>query len=264
MTESTITGSSRIGAIACSVGMVQFVNAGPEPPTHLEPWDYTPASLPVSTPSHDPSLLVACLNLWNPGDYLGRDLTVASPWTMIGGDLETGSAGKYIRGLSGVATLPYAGGTIPDVEFAWEGDYYRSGRNWIAVAAVQTAETSPVQVATAFRDIANGPVTFADPPTEGNMLLLVATGFVGVNPSVPPPVWKAVYEHWWYDPQWAAEMNISFYARCVGPDESADVPMGTMLSSSGRIYVLSEWALTGPGVVIRNHTVVMAEMAGSR
>lgn len=241
---------------ACSVDSMEFI-ADDITNEFTYDWDlsnpaaggFSPKTAAISAPVENPSLLLAILNIENTSDYLGGDLTVASPWTMLDGDLHTGDW-TYNRTLSGIAYLPYTGAAIPDVQFSWDGAYVRAGASIVTSVAIHTSATSDVQHVGNARSTSAPALHLPSAPTEGNLLLMVS---LGGTPAPPPGDWVTVHE---IDParDWHQFGTIGVYMRCVGAGESQDVAT-TQRAGQVKWDYVSEWAVEATTVGFAPHVV---------
>jgi hypothetical protein len=218
----------------CSTGSMEFIA---DDLTNDDTPTYTPKTTAISAPVENTSMLLAILNLENIGDYLGHDLVVDTPWTMLDGYLFAGST-EYNRNLIGIAYLSYTGGAIPDATFRWSGgDPIRQGQGIVTSVAMHTSVTSEVQHVGAYRPMS---LHLPSAPTEGNLLLMVS---LGGTATPPPGDWVTVHE---IDPErdWTKAGTIGVYMRCIGADESQDVATTPHRGPSSEWDYLSEWAIT--------------------
>jgi hypothetical protein len=227
-------------AAACSVDSMEFLTDSPIT------IDYTPITSAIDVPTENPSMLLAVLKLNGPHDYLGHDLVVASPWTMLDGDLQTGvGAGPYIQKLNGIAYLPYAGGTIPDVSFGWIGGTPpRVGEGFIMGVAIHTSATTPVQTA---NNLPADTIHLGSAPTSGNILVMTVHG-VGV--STAAGYWTLVHKKTWTANDGYTPLEIDVMMHCVGVGESQDITP-PWDSSSHPFVSISEWVVEATTGAVR-------------
>jgi hypothetical protein len=220
----------------CSVGSMEFIA---DDLTNAATDGVPPKTTVISAPTENPSLLLAIGAFQRPGDALGWDLVVASPWTMFDGNLHTGDY-SYNGWLSGIACLPYTGGVIPDVEFSWASNP-AGGESIVTSVAIHTSATSDVQHAS--NTGAGSPVYLGSVPTEGNLLLMVSIG----DGTPPPGDWVTVH----VSASLARSESgvIGVWMRCVGAGESVEV------EARGAWNYLSEWAVEATTVGFAPHVV---------
>jgi hypothetical protein len=234
-------------APVCSVDSVTFLSDSGTPATD----SYSPVTAVIPDASESPSMVLAAIMLDNPFDYLGSDLTVDSPWTMLQGKVETSNP-AYITDMNGVASCPNPPPSDPVFHWGHYGNaYVRAGVRRIVGFAIDTAATAPVQVAPG----GGGSGTFPGDITPGNILVMVVFHEnVGHDPdpdlsSVPD--WHLVHFANMMDSDvtiadhgtgpWST-WDIYVLSRCVGPDESGDT-IGSWSSGYTSYVYLQEWAL---------------------
>lgn len=211
-------------------------------------YTYTPVAATIPDPSDTPAMMLAYLYLDGPWDYLGNDLVVAAPWTMIQGDLHTGDLG-YVREMIGIATAPAPAGG--DASFSWGGVYYRHGVGRILGVAINTAATTPIQTAGGNTNI----VTLGSAPTAGNILVACGQYYMPAGDSGPqiPAGWTLVKSVFLGDTlvDYTSEDHgvvagpperMQILMRCVEAGEGTTITM--LPSGYSNWEFISEWALS--------------------
>ena len=224
----------------CSTGMIEWVDDGPT--TIIATGANSPKTTSIPQPSSGPAVIIAGLHLKNSytevNDYLANEITVASPWTMIGSDSDPEDE-TYRTHIRCAAYYPWTSGAVPDIVHSWTGVYTRPGEGFVMSVAVRTDATAPVQVGQTSAGLSESKITLASPPTEGNLLVLVSLVKSNVEPLEG---WTEV--HTAKPDGVALGLDTTIWARCAEADESVDIPV-TDTGEAFSWWFLSEWTVSG-------------------